>query len=356
MMAGYVRGKPIMQEHTPATAYNAGDVIIVGTLPCVAHEDNPPFTGAVQSAGGTATIKDALSIFGGIYQMAGDSTLNSAGNGTDVYWDATNHVVTTTAAGHNHFGKVVGGPNGSLDDGGPINTGDPVLVFHCPALLESGASISSPLTITSNSASAIAAGRLGGTTPALQVDASTATSITGLLIKSAASTGGLAVKAQGETNVALTLDANGTGTLTLNGTATGNIVLGRAATGVSLAVTAGLTSSGGTGAGIGYATGAGGAVTQITTRTTGVTLSKLSGAITLVSAAGSATPFTFVVTNTTVAATDTIEVCQQSGTDAYAADVSAVAAGSFKLTITDITGTTTETPVFNFAVLKAVAA
>ncbi len=117
-----------------------------------------------------------------------------------------------------------------------------------------------------------------------------------------------------------------------------------------------VTSSAPTGGGIGYATGAGGAVIQGTGRTTTVVLSKLSGSITLFSAAGSATPATFTVTNTTVAATDTIIVSQKSGTDAYSAVVSAVGTGSFALTITDLTGTTTEAPVFNFAVLKAVAA
>ena len=106
---------------------------------------------------------------------------------------------------------------------------------------------------------------------------------------------------------------------------------------------------------VGYSVGVGAAVTQITSRTTGVTCNAPSGAITLVSAAGSATAFTMTVTNSQVAATDTVVVSQKSGTDAYRADVSAVAAGSFKLTIVDLTGTTTEQPVFNFAVVKAVA-
>jgi hypothetical protein len=68
-------------------------------------------------------------------------------------------------------------------------------------------------------------------------------------------------------------------------------------------------------AGVGYSTGGGGAVTQITGRTTGVTLNANSGAITLVSAAGSATPASFTVTNSKVAATDTIVLVQKSGTD-----------------------------------------
>ena len=127
-----------------------------------------------------------------------------------------------------------------------------------------------------------------------------------------------------------------------------------AATGTSLSTTGTIVSTGT--AGVGYATGAGGAVTQITSRTTGVTLNKTAGAITLVSAAGSATAATFTVTNSTVAATDVIILNQKSGTDLYNLMVTAVAAGSFNLTFRTTGGTTTEIPVFNFAVIKAVAA
>lgn len=126
------------------------------------------------------------------------------------------------------------------------------------------------------------------------------------------------------------------------------------ATGTSLSTTGTIVSTGT--AGVGYATGAGGTVTQGTSRTTGVTLNKTSGAITLFSAAGSTTAATFTVTNSTVAATDVIIVNQKSGTDLYDLMVTAVAAGSFNITFRTTSGTTTETPVFNFAVIKAVAA
>lgn len=108
--------------------------------------------------------------------------------------------------------------------------------------------------------------------------------------------------------------------------------------------------------GLGYTTGSGGAVTQATSRTTGVTLNKTNGAITLVSAAGSTTYQTFTVTNSTVAATDTIIINQKSGTDLYEILITAVAAGSFNVSFRTTGGTTTEQPVFNFAVIKAVAA
>lgn len=127
-----------------------------------------------------------------------------------------------------------------------------------------------------------------------------------------------------------------------------------AATGTSLAATGAVTSSGT--AGIGYATGAGGTVTQTISRTTGVTIDKTTGSITLFSAAGTTSATTFTVTNSTVAATDVIVLSQKSGTDLYDLMVTAVGTGSFNITFRTTGGTTTEQPVFNFAVIKGVAA
>ena len=87
-----------------------------------------------------------------------------------------------------------------------------------------------------------------------------------------------------------------------------------------------------------------------------VTVNKAAGAITLVSAAGSTTPASFTVTNSAVAATDVVVLSQKSGTDKLSLDVTAVGAGSFEITFHTHSGTTTEQPVINFAVIKAVAA
>lgn len=108
--------------------------------------------------------------------------------------------------------------------------------------------------------------------------------------------------------------------------------------------------------GVGYTTGAGSSVTQTTSRTTGVTVNTVSGAITLVSAAGSTAYQTFTVTNIAVAATDVVIVNQKSGTDKYITMVTNVSGASFQITFATTGGTTTEQPVFNFAVIKAVAA
>lgn len=115
-----------------------------------------------------------------------------------------------------------------------------------------------------------------------------------------------------------------------------------------------LLADGGTA--VGYATGAGGTVTQGTSRTTGVTLSKRSGSITLFTAAGTSAYTSFTVTNTLVSATDVIIVNQKSGSNIYNAFVTAVADGSFRITFNSVSGTASDAPVFNFVVIEGVAA
>ncbi|MEI8075431.1 MAG: hypothetical protein WCH78_11840, partial [Bacteroidota bacterium] len=129
------------------------------------------------------------------------------------------------------------------------------------------------------------------------------------------------------------------------------------ATGTSLSTTGSITSSGT--AGIGYSTGAGGSVTQGSNKTTGVTLNKMTGAIT--TAAGSITSaraIKFTVSNTLVAATDIPFVAIKSGaasSNSYTVSVGAVAAGSFDIVIYNATGANlNETLVINFTILKGV--
>jgi hypothetical protein len=126
------------------------------------------------------------------------------------------------------------------------------------------------------------------------------------------------------------------------------------ATGTSLTASGSIVSTGT--AGIGYATGAGGTVVQATSRTTGVTLNKITGSITLFSAAGTTVATTFTVSNNIVSATDIIILNQKSGTDLYDLMVTAVGAGSFNITFRTTGGSTTETPVFSFAVIKGAVA
>jgi hypothetical protein len=102
------------------------------------------------------------------------------------------------------------------------------------------------------------------------------------------------------------------------------------------------------------------AVTQLTSITTGVTCSALTGVITTVSqtvAAGAEADI--VVTNTLVAATDVVVACIKTHTSGgtFAVSVATVAAGSFTLRLTNLHASAAgdNVLVINFLVLKAEA-
>ena len=123
-----------------------------------------------------------------------------------------------------------------------------------------------------------------------------------------------------------------------------------------LTATSGIRTTGTSG--IGYATGggAGGKVTQVGSRTSSVTINNPTGQITLYTASGNTGAYTaFTVSNSTVAATDTIDFQCSSSTNTYIAFVTAVAAGSFNVVYISISGTSSDTPVFNFNVIKGSA-
>jgi hypothetical protein len=112
--------------------------------------------------------------------------------------------------------------------------------------------------------------------------------------------------------------------------------------------------------GMGYVAGVGGAVTQITSKATGVTLNTITGAITTHNAAlTTITTVSFVLTNNQIAATDVVAVNVKSGAVAaisYLVSVGAVAAGSCAINIYNTTaGTLSEALVLNFAVIKGAA-
>jgi hypothetical protein len=149
---------------------------------------------------------------------------------------------------------------------------------------------------------------------------------------------------------AITCGAVNGGAITCGAVNSGEIT----ATGFASVASTGAITTNSTTSGIGYATGAGSTVTQATSRSQPVTINRLCGSITMVSAAGQTTAVTFTVNNSTVAATDVIIVNQRSGTNTYDLLVTAVAAGSFNITFRSTGGTATDAPVINFAVIKSV--
>jgi hypothetical protein len=112
--------------------------------------------------------------------------------------------------------------------------------------------------------------------------------------------------------------------------------------------------------GIGYGTGAGGTVSQSTSKSTGVTLNKVCGQITMDAASlGAGTSVSFTLTNSAIAASDDVHVSIKSGAtaDSYTVDVTAIAAGSCRIQVHNFTGgALAEALVLTFTVVKAVTA
>jgi len=88
-----------------------------------------------------------------------------------------------------------------------------------------GTTAAGATTVTSTSANALTVGRQGATAPVLNIDASTASVVTGLNIKGAATGNGVALLAlDSGSNTSLTIDSKGSGTIDLNVVSgTGNV-------------------------------------------------------------------------------------------------------------------------------------
>lgn len=110
--------------------------------------------------------------------------------------------------------------------------------------------------------------------------------------------------------------------------------------------------------GVGYGTGAGNVVTQgaASGKATGVTLNNPTGAITMNNAAlAASTSVMFTLSNSTIAAADTVSVNIKSGatTLAYVTQVEAVAAGSCNIVLRNVSvGSLSEAVVLTINVIK----
>jgi hypothetical protein len=154
-------------------------------------------------------------------------------------------------------------------------------------------------------------------------------------------TGPLATTVQGQLLRALKVAANAWVT---------QLIVPNPLTPPSLAATGDISTSGGK---IGYATGAGGTATQATSKATGVALNKVTGDITMNAAALAAGAIvSFVQTNTTVVASDIIDVRHQSGGTLGAYGINAVAGAG---TITYYVRNNTAGPLSEALVLRYTA-
>jgi len=196
----FVMGKPVMQKYS-GTGINAGDVVIVGAVPCVAHADNPPYTGG--------TTVDALAIEGGIYLMTTDGT---PVRGQDVYYNSTSKKLTATSAGNTHFGTLLAGPTGDMSAAGPAADGDAGYAYHNPIGISGSTALGNKSEATqSTTATLTAAQLLGG-----MINSAPAGAITLTLPTAANLVAGIAGAAVGDSfDVTIENTSGGANTITL---------------------------------------------------------------------------------------------------------------------------------------------
>ncbi len=175
---------------------------------------------------------------------------------------------------------------------------------------------------------------------------------------------GTSVVASGtDTNIDITLTPKGTGKVIADGVAINGGTITATGTNASITLTPNGTGEVVITKPFGYGgSGTGGTVTQLTSRTTGVTLDKVSGQITLFAATSISGHGSneFTLTNSFIEATDVVHVCFASGLTgaSYGVTVTAVSAGSCKITVSNFSNSATpsDTPVLNFVVIKGVNA
>jgi hypothetical protein len=106
---------------------------------------------------------------------------------------------------------------------------------------------------------------------------------------------------------------------------------------------------------LGYTAEASGAVTQLTSKSTGVTLNKSAGQITMNDASlANATNVTFTLTNSTISAKDVVVLSVAAGATAggYNCWISSKATGSCTITLRNLSGgPLAEAVVINYAVI-----
>ena len=169
----------------------------------------------------TASVATGLKITG--------AAADGGGLALAVITSGTNDALTIDAVG-----------NGTITLGG-TSTG--------AIVLSRATGVTGDITGTSAGASALAVGRQGATSPALQVDASSGTSVTGLKVTAGDADGGLSLAVVGGSAAEeLRIDAKGSDKILIGDTSTGNIEIGDTSGGkaVVIATSTGNTTVAGT--------------------------------------------------------------------------------------------------------------
>jgi hypothetical protein len=304
----------------------------------------------------TIALNGASAIFGGVSFLG-------AGSATAIrFYQPTNswyQINAETVYGANVQAFLTVPSSANLRAAMTDETGTGLLVFNTSPTLVTPALG----TVTSGNISACTSTSMVLVSPILGVPTSgTLTNCTGLPIATGVSGLGasvgtfLATPSSANLAAALT-DETGTGAAVFANTPTLVTPVIGAATGTSLSTTGNIVISS-TGK-VGYATGAGGAVTQATSKSTAVTLSRSTGQITLNAAAlAAATTVSFTLTNAVIEANDILVMNHISAGTAGSYLLNAqCAAGSASINVRNVSaGSLSEAIVIAFAVIKAVVA
>jgi hypothetical protein len=329
------------------------------------------------TSGTNATITNNYAMFVGSGNSFFGGNINATGNVSGAYFIGNGSQLTGIAGGSssnisNGTSNVsIPSANGNINLSAEGNanivvvTGTGMVTSRLTVGAGTGGNVSGANVIGANtgnfSANVTAAYFLGNGSQLTGISTSSNTIFNGTSnVSIAAANGNITMSAVGNANIVI---VTGTG-MNVAGTAniTGNLTTG---SGTGGNITGANVISANTGtfsnslrvsgqSGLGYSSTIGTA-TQGTSRNTAVTVSNVTGAITLFSSTTTAnTTNVFTVTNSTVATTDVIILNQRSGTSgSYLLNVSNVATGSFDIQIyNSVAVAVAEAPVINFVVIK----
>jgi hypothetical protein len=374
--AYYVNGTSVLNSTTLGSGVTSSSLTSFGSNPTLSGAS---FTNSATVSGGSLTFSGNITAPAwtttGIRHISVGATLTdttSTGTVTNAYTNTFggNSIAATNATTFTNYGTMfVNTPTAGTN----VTITNPWSIITSGNILVRGSIIDSTTTISAfPTATSITLGNATGATLTLNPGTLVGANTTQNVFNTVATT----VNAFGSSTLT-TIGATSSATLTLNpGTIstsvtsgslalfntglTGTLNFAGAATTLNIGSSSSTAKFGGSvlaGGAIGYQTGvnAGSTVTQTGGRTSAVTISYVSGAITLFSsttAAGQTTSFT--VNNTTVVGTDIIATSVKGGTSGvYFVTVTGVANSVFTINVYTPTAVgSAEAPTINFAVIK----
>ena len=210
--SGFVFGKAVTMLSTLSVT---GAVTLPSATTVGGNSLSALSLGTVTSSGANALAVGANGVTNPVFNI--DASVGSVATGLNIQGKAAGGglVITELSSGTNESMTLDAKGSGTITLNGTA-TG--------AVIVGNNLAVTGTLIGTSASATAFVVGRQGSTSPAFTVDASTGSSVTGLKVKAAATSGGVALSATDSgSNTGLTLDAKGTGIINIGSVSTGAV-------------------------------------------------------------------------------------------------------------------------------------